>query len=48
MGPEDAFRNGKRKVRELCGPDARGVDTVISSVQVWAPTIDGALHFFIG
>ena len=31
MGPEDGSRSGKRKVRELCGPDGARRSTVVSS-----------------
>jgi hypothetical protein len=31
MGAEDNSRNGKRKVRELCGPDGARRSTVVKS-----------------
>ena len=31
MGPEDGSQSGKRKVRELCGPDGARRSTSVSS-----------------
>jgi len=31
MGPEDSSRNGKRKVRELCGSDGARLSIAVSS-----------------